>query len=469
MNLDKLVQFSYHGDHYVYCTSQQDGESRILQVNELGFDLYVKDPAPSIDIKLLPNSPSDAALQLEEKIRVVDNQDVKITASPIAGNSKQDGYENGTYFDTLGSIKGHIWNASASAGGKQIKLEWTVGEPRQVKPAYISESEEIVDVKCVARVCAFMLRSHMRLAKSKLVFVEDLDKVINKTDLLFGEYTNDYYLVEAFVDQATPTVASWLVKEESSSTVNAAGGYWEYRLNLSSSELTKTKKGTWLLDHLSVHGLIKDFIILTSFNRSSGDLSPYSQHQTALYPQEIIKNVKAYAAVLAGSKLFIIYSMMGLNSLHLREYRFSEFNDYGLETSRVSVIPVFFERMDEFDQIQCEIRGDISKGIECIFAGRTMAKALIDVEAVGNVTVRLLEDEDQKVGYKNWMCDNILKIQDIVMVEGRRLQIQPMPASTFDWSGVLVYSFRANASKWMVAGLSKDHLFDLIGANKYKM
>ena len=62
MNLDKLVQFSYHGDHYIYCTSQQDNKSRILQVNELGFDLYVKDPASSVDIKLMPSSASDAAL-----------------------------------------------------------------------------------------------------------------------------------------------------------------------------------------------------------------------------------------------------------------------------------------------------------------------------------------------------------------------------------------------------------------------
>ena len=67
------------------------------------------------------------------------------------------------------------------------------------------------------------------------------------------------------------------------------------------------------------------------------------------------------------------------------------------------------------------------------------------------------------------MCESLLRVGEIVLVEGRRIEVQSVPDSTFDWSGVLAYNFAVNSSRWMVAGLSKDDLFRLIGANKYKM
>ena len=52
MNLDKIISFDYHGDHYIYCTSQSEVKSRIMLINKQGFELYVKDPTASLTIKL---------------------------------------------------------------------------------------------------------------------------------------------------------------------------------------------------------------------------------------------------------------------------------------------------------------------------------------------------------------------------------------------------------------------------------
>ena len=213
---------------------------------------------------------------------------------------------------------------------------------------------------------------------------------------------------------------------------------------------------------------------MTSQSRSSGDLSVLSQRDYYVFNQGKIKQVKAYSAVLQGSDLYVVYSLAGLSGLNINRYLFSE---TGGATDSVREVRVFFDRMDEFDQMQCRGVGSTGEAgdglsLECIFAGRSVTKVAIRVdEAADTATAMVSGESGQKRGYKNWMCEGLVRVGEVVLVEGRRLEVQAETEtdSTFDWSGVLAYDFGTRSSEWMVAGLSKDELFRVVGANKYRV
>ena len=250
LTLDGLVAFDSHGDQYFYSASQSQShgqgetKSRVTLLNRRGLELFVRDPPASLTITLHPSAESASKpLELQETVRVVESRDVEVKARPAAGNKKREGYEATTFFDVVGGFEGHTWNASMEAGEGDMRLDWFVGEPRQFRPDFMAAGEEVVDVSCVERVCAFLLRSHLILNESRLVFVEDLTRVVNSTNLAFGPSTLDWSLVTGFVFSQSPLVYSWFAEEETSSSSSAEGGYKEYRLDMATSAVAVIARG----------------------------------------------------------------------------------------------------------------------------------------------------------------------------------------------------------------------------------
>ena len=79
----------------------------------------------------------------------------------------------------------------------------------------MKDDEEVVDIECVNKICAFIVRSHLYLTKVRIVFVEDFTRVLNETDLEYGPNTIDHFLVNGIQDQIILSNYSWFVKEES--------------------------------------------------------------------------------------------------------------------------------------------------------------------------------------------------------------------------------------------------------------
>ena len=125
----------------------------------------------------------------------------------------------------------------------------------------------------------------------------------------------------------------------------ASGNFAEYRLDISTSQLTKIPRSSWYKNTLTVLGSIKNTLIISDLDPSTNILSLSTQSKITSSDQTSLKNVKAYSAVLVASELYVIYSLTGLSGLYMKKLTFDEY----VARSAIKEITVFFDRMDEFD------------------------------------------------------------------------------------------------------------------------
>ena len=114
---------------------------------------------------------------------------------------------------------------------------------------------------------------------------------------------------------------------------------------------------------------------------------------------------------------------------------------------------------------ETSIKADDDLFIECFLSGKALKRIRLHIEE-DKATVLPADDSDTKHSYKNWETQDLLLQEDFLLVKGSRMDTDS--EQTFDQSGILMYKFGKDSSKFMVAGLSKDEIFKTVGANRYQ-
>ena len=221
MNLSSLITFSHHDGHYIYsCTydSQARPSSTIGLFNPQGFHLYVRDPPPTLSLRLTHSwAPSTDEFLLQESIRMITDDDPTVVALPASKDGQIEGLANTTLVESIGSFQGHIWKAelkTKTEGEANTRLDWYVSSPVKRQSSFISATEEIVAVSCVANTCAFQLRSHEEPFDTRLVFVENLTHVHTQVKQEIMNHTSQSVLVSGHLHETIKNTISWFVMEE---------------------------------------------------------------------------------------------------------------------------------------------------------------------------------------------------------------------------------------------------------------
>ena len=103
--------------------------------------------------------------------------------------------------------------------------------------------------------------------------------------------------------------------------------------------------------------------------------------------------------------------------------------------------------------------------VECFLSGKSVQRIRLQIGSDKAVVLQS-DDSDIKYSYKNWETHDLMLQEDMLLVKGSRMDTDS--EQTFDQSGIIVYKFGKDSSKYMVTGLSKDEIFKTIGANKYQ-
>ena len=177
---------------------------------------------------------------------MITDDDPTVVALPASKDGQIEGLANTTLVESIGSFQGHIWKAelkTKTEGEANTRLDWYVSSPVKRQSSFISATEEIVAVSCVANTCAFQLRSHEEPFDTRLVFVENLTHVHMQVKQEIKNHTSQSVLVSGHLHETIKNTISWFVMEEVVSLYRSLGNFAEYRLDISTSQLIKTERG----------------------------------------------------------------------------------------------------------------------------------------------------------------------------------------------------------------------------------
>ena len=148
---------------------------------------------------------------------MIADDDPTVVALPASKDGQIEGLANTTLVESIGSFQGHIWRAelkTKTQGEANTRLDWYVSSVVKRQSSFISATEEIIAVSCVANTCAFQLRSHEEPFGTRLVFVENLTHVHTQVKQEIKNQTSQSVLVSGHLHETIKNTISWFVMEE---------------------------------------------------------------------------------------------------------------------------------------------------------------------------------------------------------------------------------------------------------------